>query len=128
MEHTFTIDIKGSDTGQQFSGTFKYVRPNLGTQLEIDKTKTRLNGDLTTISDDTKYINGVLASLRHTLTDVPDWWVNSDFGTKLYDINVILEIEKACSNFENDWYNQVWKEDEVDTKASKNEGKSKKGA
>lgn len=108
METTFTIDVKGSDTGQQFQGSFTYRRPNLRAKSNAAKLAARLNEDLKNLDEDTKFIHDVLANLRHSLIETPDWWQKSDFGMNLYDTNVIFDIYKACVEFENQWTEKVW--------------------
>jgi len=111
MEHSFHIDIKGSNTGQQWSGNFTYKRPNLRAQSEIAKTTSRLNEDLKNIEPEMSFLHGVLASLRHTIIDFPKWWEEKDFGFELYDTNVVLEIYKACQEFEDEWFKKVWSDE-----------------
>lgn len=108
MEKTFTIDVKGSDTGQQFQGTFTYKRPNLRAKSNAAKLAARLNEDLKNLDDDTKFIHDVLANLRYSLSQTPDWWQKADFGLDLYDTNVIFDVYKACVDFENEWTEKVW--------------------
>lgn len=113
MEHTFTLEnIKGTDTGQMFSGTFTYKRPNLRAKSEIDKTRARLDEGLANLSDDIVFMHSVLASLRHTIVKSPTWWEEVDFGYELYDSNVILEIWKQCRDFENEYTKKVYGEPE----------------
>lgn len=108
METTFTINVKGADTGQQFQGTFTYKRPNLRAKSNAAKLAARLNEDLRNLDEDTKFIHDVLANLRYTLVNTPDWWQKADFGLELYDTNVIFDIYKACVDFENQWTEKVW--------------------
>lgn len=108
MEHVFTVDIKGSETGQQFQGTFKYKRPNIRIQSEIAKTSAMLDGGLSNIDKDTKFLHSVLATLQHTLIDVPEWWQKADSGYELYDHNVIFDIYTHCNKFEKKWFDEVW--------------------
>jgi len=108
MEKTFTLDVKGSDTGQQFQGTFTYKRPNLRAKSNAAKLAARLNEDLKNLDEDTKFIHDVLANLRFSLTQTPDLWQQSDVGLNLYDTNVIFDIYKACVDFENEWTEKVW--------------------
>jgi hypothetical protein len=122
MEHTFTLSVKGSDTGQQFDGTFTYKRPNLKAKSQAAKLAARLNEDLKNLDEDTKFIHELVADLRYSLISFPEWWQKSDFGLELYDVNVIFEIRKACVNFENEWSDQVWGNQEKakeDIKAAK---------
>lgn len=113
MEHSFQIKVKGSETGQLFEGTFSYKRPNLRAKSEISKTAAMLDGGLTNLDEDTQLLHGILARLKHTITSSPEWWAKADYGFELYDVNVILEVYKACNEFENKWIDLVWKGEEV---------------
>jgi hypothetical protein len=108
MEHTFTIDVKGSDTGKQFQGTFTYRRPNRKAKSDAAKLAARLNEDLKNLDEDTKFTHEVLAGLRFNLVETPEWWQKEDYGMKLYDDNIIFEIYKFCAKFENEWTEKVW--------------------
>lgn len=108
MEKTFTIKVEGDDTKRIYEGTFTYRRPTRRTKSEIQKTTARLNGELVTLDDDTKFIHEIYATLRHTLSDAPEWWVKADFGFDLYDLNVATEIYKVTRTFENEWRDKVW--------------------
>ena len=112
MVHTFTIEVKGSDTGQNFQGTFTFTRPSLRVQSQIEKTEARLNEGMESISEDLKYIHKMVAYLKHTLSNTPEWWVKSDHGLDLYDINVVFELWKAVTAFNNNWWDKVWSEEE----------------
>lgn len=108
-EHVFTIDVKGSGTGQTYSGTFKYKRPTIRVKSDIAKTKALLDGGLE-LDEDTSFIHRVLSSLRHTLVEHPQWWIEQDYGFEMdeSDINVLLDIFKECNEFEKSWFDQVW--------------------
>lgn len=110
MEHVFTVQIKGTDTGQVFDGSFTYKRPNIRKNSDIDKTAAFLDGGIQGLDDDTKLLHRILAVLKHTLIKYPKWWTDSDFGYELYDSNVILEIYQECMKFENDWKDKVYGE------------------
>lgn len=116
MEHTFTIKLQGSETGQMFEGTFTYKRPNRRIKSEISKTVARLNEDLKNLDEDTKFIHRLLSALKHTLIKIPDWWAKTDFGYELYDDNVIIAVYEACSNFEDKWFKEVWEDQKEETK------------
>lgn len=121
MNHVFTIDLKGSETGRQFQGTFTYKRPNIRMQSEIAKTAAVLNGGIQGVDEDTIFLHGILATLKHTLIESPDWWKKEDYGYELYDMNVILEIYKSIKKFEEEWMNKVWADnsDKKDNKQKK---------
>jgi len=113
MEHTFSIDLKGSETGKLFQGTFTYKRPNLKSRSEIAKTVARFNEDVKTLDADTKVLHEIMAALKHTLVASPDWWVKSNDGFDLYDLNVIYEVYKSCSDFNAEWLKKVWQDEEA---------------
>jgi len=119
MEHHFTIKTKGSETGQMFEGTFTYKRPNLRKKSDIAKEKARLNGDLKNLDEDTAFLHGILSTLKFTISNAPEWWIKADLGFELFDLNVILDVYKACQDFENQWFNLVWKEEEPKKEESK---------
>ena len=121
MEHVFTIDLKGSETGNKFEGTFKYKRPNLRVQSEIAKTQALLNGGIQGLDEDTAFLHMMIANLRHTLTESPQWWKECDYGYELYDSNVIIEIFKQTREFEQNWINTVWGEKSQSTTEAKAE-------
>ena len=108
MESTFTVSIKGIETAQQFDGTFTYKRPNLRVKSEIAKTTAILDSGLKNLDEDTKFLHNILATLKHTIIKSPDWWDKADFGFELYDVNVVFEVYKACSDFEQKWVSEVW--------------------
>jgi hypothetical protein len=125
METTFTLDVKGADTGQSYQGTFTYKRPNIGAKSKIAKLATRLNEDLANLDPDMKFVHQILAELRFTIVNSPEWWQKSDFGLELFDENVIFEIYKNCVSFEREWTDKVWGKQE-DKKAEIKEELKKK--
>lgn len=113
MEHTFSVELEGKETGQKYAGTFTYKRPNLRIKSEIAKTTARLNEDLKNLDPDIAFMHEVLATLKHTLApgDNAPWWINSDLGFNLFDVNVILELYKETQKFEKEWFEKVWSEE-----------------
>lgn len=99
QEHTFTVQIKGSQSGQTFEGSFTYARPTLGVNIQIGKTKAFILGGLP-VDADTDAVADMMATLRHTLVKFPDWWKESDYGSKLLDLNVLFDLMKQCNDFE----------------------------
>lgn len=107
MEHTFSINVQGTDTGRYYDGTFTYVRPNLHKKSEIAKMSSRLNEDLKTLPEDIVAFNYICANLFFTITSFPDWWSEANYGRDLYDANVVYEIFKKVTDFENDWQQRI---------------------
>ena len=107
MEHKFSIQSMGEESQINWVGDFKYVRPNLSERTKIDIMRVKLNGDLRTLDEDIKALNEALAHLYFTLKEFPEWWKESDFGGRLYDTNVILDIYESCIKFEKEWREKV---------------------
>lgn len=99
QEHTFTIKVKGSSSGQTFEGSFTYARPTLGVSIEIGKTKAHLTGGLP-VDEDTDAVANMISALRHTLVKYPDWWKECVYGANLQDLNVLFDLMKHCNDFE----------------------------
>ncbi len=99
QEHTFTIEVKGTQSGQTFDGSFTYARPTLGVNIQISKTIAFITGGLP-LDEDAKAVVEMLATLRHTIIKAPEWWAKSDCGSQLQDLNVIFAIMKECNDFE----------------------------
>lgn len=113
MDHVFTVDIKGEETGKKFAGTFKYTRPNLRIDSEIEKTRAILDGGIKGLREDIKDLHKILATLRHTLIEYPEWWEENDFGYELYDLNVVLDIYMETRKFEADFEDKLHGEDKA---------------
>jgi hypothetical protein len=103
MTHSFDIQTKGKDTDINWTGAFKYKRPTIGDRGRISVLRTRLNGDLETIDDETSLLNEALSHLRYTLIEFPDWWTDTHYGMDLYDVNIVTEIFSECMKFEAKW-------------------------
>lgn len=101
QEHTFTIDVIGTSSGERFQGSFTYSRPTLGVSIDIGKTKAFITGGLK-VDEDTDAVADMLSTLKHTLVKFPEWWKAADFGTRMYDLNVLFEIMSKCNEFERD--------------------------
>lgn len=108
MECTFSIKVTGSETGQLFEGAFTYKRPNLRTRTNIDKQKAILDAGIPNLDEETKLFHEILSKLKYTIINAPDWWVKSDGGLDLYDLNVVLEINAKTNEFEKEWKDKVY--------------------
>jgi hypothetical protein len=125
MEHTFSLEVKGSNTGKVWDGKFTYKRPNLRMQSEIAKTAAKLNEDLKNLDEEMQFLHRVLSVLRHTLIDAPKWWIDSMVGLEVYDANVIFELYKQTQDFEDNWFKEVWSDDSKEEEKKEKEKKNK---
>lgn len=107
-QKTFDIDMVGKTTGHHYKGQFtvKCVLDMAGIhQLELEKT--RLRADYANPSQGLVGISVTLATIRAKAISTPDWWVNSDFGSKIIDQDVILAIFDKCEQAEIDWKKSI---------------------
>jgi len=108
MEQTFTFSVEGDRSKVKWEGEFTYVRPTLGVRSEIYRTAARMGGDASPfLSEEGKGLNYTLAYLRHTLTTYPKWWVDSEYGTKLVDENILGELIRRATDAEREWENKL---------------------
>lgn len=124
QEHSFTLDLIGSDSRLPRKGNFVYKRPGIFTQSEISKTLARLNGDLKNLDEDMQFIHEIIAMLRHTLIEAPKWFVELNYGyhEDFRDTNVLLELYKETREFEKSFREKVWGDQEnVKISKKKNE-------
>lgn len=103
MEHRFSIQVVGDESGMNWTGDFLYRRPTLFERSQIDVMRVKLNGDQTTLKDEVARFNEAAAHLRYTVKEFPEWWKDSDMGGSLYDANVIDAIYQKCTEFEAEW-------------------------
>jgi hypothetical protein len=113
MEIIFTVDnLEGKLSKKVFSGEFKYRMPTLKGRAQADKMRADLNGGLDAALDKSVLnFHYMIAYLRFSLAEFPDWWKRSEYGYNLYDYNVVEEVYKRCSDFEKDWMLKVWGKD-----------------
>lgn len=126
MEYSFSIDVEGNTTRQKFTGDFKFLIPNNKKKAQADRYRAELNGGLDDRLDpEVLVLNYTIAYLRFSLTEVPKWWKEKDFGYELHDFNVVNEVYKKCQEFEKNWLKEVWGEEVVDESGEKgDEGKA----
>jgi hypothetical protein len=121
MDYKFSIQVKGSESQLMWTGDFMYRRPTLGERGKIDALRCKLNNDLTTIDPEIDILHSALAHLRYTLRESPDWWKNSDYGSNLYDTNVVIEIYNKILEFEKDWKKKILSGDSKDVESKDEE-------
>lgn len=109
MEYEFEVDIPGNTTKLQYKGKFKYSIPTLGKQCKISVMEARLNGGVDGVDPVTRLTHYMISYLRYNLDEksMPEWWVKADYGSNLYDPNVVTDIYQLCVKFEKDWEAKV---------------------
>lgn len=112
----FKISVEGEMTGKHWDGEFETVcMPTLRQKANAKVMEAQLNQDLMNIDDSTRLYHSMVAQLATRLTAAPSWWLDSDNGQNLQDLNVIFEVFSKCAEAEREWREKVWgkPEDEV---------------
>jgi hypothetical protein len=109
-ERTFSIKVEGDTSGETFEGQFttKCVL-NMTEKHSKELEKTRLMADYANPSVTLSGIAEILSTVRAKLTKWPDWWANLDFGAKILDENVIIEIYDEVQALEREWRSEIRK-------------------
>src|SRR3990172_773281 len=121
MDHVFSIQAVGEETGINWVGDFTYRRPTLWERSQIDVMRARLNGDMTTLDQNVATFNEAIAHLRYTLKESPEWWKEADAGGALYDANIVSIIYNKCMEFEKKWLEKLYSGKAEAVEANKNE-------
>jgi len=120
-ENAFDISVKGETSAQMWTGKFKCVCvPTLRQRAEAAVSEKQLGRDLLTVDQETMAYHRIISQLSSRLTAAPDWWIASNNGQNLLDLNVVFEVWKKCMEAEKNWKDMVWK----DEKKEGNEVKS----
>ena len=114
MEHSFKVQTVGSETGINWAGDFKYRRPTLGARSRIEKSRAMLQGDISNVDQEVENFNYMISYLRHTLTEYPEWWLETGFGYELYDGNIVSEVFNKVMEYESEWKKKVHSGDSTD--------------
>lgn len=122
MEHSFSVQVKGVETGLNWVGNFKYKRPSLGARGRIDVMRANLCGDREALLPEVIEFHEMVAYLRHTLSDYPEWWKEANFGLDLYDGNVVSEVYAKAMEFEAEWKTKVFGGDAKSVEAKSDAG------
>lgn len=123
MECSFQISTKGEDTGTQFEGSFTYKRPNIKARKDIVLYNQRLRAGEKELTAEFDSLFYMLAFLKYTLVDAPQWWKESNDGQELYDMSPIVEIFTKTQEFEESWRKQVFGEEKPEVEVKEEEVK-----
>ena len=113
-EKSFDIEIEEGDTTRQhWVGKFttKCVL-NLRERSAADLLQKRMNDGMQTLEEETLIYHLIIAQLEARLTEAPEWWIATENGRELKDLNVLYEIYAKCMEAERDWREKVWGEKE----------------
>lgn len=105
----FSIDVQGTLSSEKYVGSFKCKIPSLKEQAQIAKYKAFLNGGLAESLDKSIVnLHHMVAYCRFTVTQAPEWFVETDYGYDLFDQNVVEEVYHKILKFEEEWLETVW--------------------
>lgn len=108
-DQEFELKVTGTLTKEKYLGTFKCRIPNLRTQAQIAKTKAFLNaGYDESLDAQAKNLHHMVSYLKHTITEAPEWFSESESGYDLYDVNVVEEIYRKVLGYEEAWLKKIW--------------------
>ena len=93
---TFTINVTGTKTGQNYAGKFTVkVWLSFGDELNRDGLRRSLLGPAAgTPADGVVNVAEVLSDLGIRIVEGPSWWQESQGGTTILDAEVISELWK----------------------------------
>ena len=115
MEYDFSIDVTGDTTGKKYSGNFKFLIPDNKSKAKAARYTAELNGEYADHLDPTvQILHYMIAFLRFSLVEAPNWWKASDFGYALYDYNVVDTVYTKVQDFQKEWFEKVWGSEEDD--------------
>ena len=109
-ERTFSIKVEGDTSGETFEGQFTTrCVLNMSERHSKELEKTRLMADYANPSGTLSGIAEILSTVRAKLTKWPDWWANLDYGSKILDENVVVQIYDEVQALEREWRSEVRK-------------------
>jgi len=109
-ERTFSIKVEGDTSGETFEGQFTArCVLNMSERHSKELEKTRLMADYANPSGTLSGIAEILSTVRAKLTKWPDWWANLDYGSKILDENVVVQIYDEVQALEREWRSEVRK-------------------
>src|SRR3990172_6422768 len=91
-ELSFTVDVIGDETGEKFTGEFRFRRLTIKEKIQDVETwtSTMISSQHTAKTDSSiRSMYNILASLRFGIVSCPVWWKDSDCGLNLYDLHVV---------------------------------------
>jgi hypothetical protein len=118
-KESFTINIKGEKTGEDYRGVFE-VKLNLSHRESLvkDQRRRELLGPKPEAADkEARNIAYVFAKLFVHITKAPSWWVESDGGVDLRDEAPIMEVLKKLEELEEAALLKLQAQKAADTKA-----------
>lgn len=103
-EKTIHIKLEGETTFQTYEGDFTFkILLSLEEMHSLELMHSRLLGDLENPSQTLLLIARIRSNLKYHIVHSPLWWQESDEGAKLFDFNVLLELQaelnKAISEY-----------------------------
>lgn len=93
-----------SDLGKRYEGRFTVTcLLDMRTKHRLELEKTRLLGNYPNPTDELAGIAIVLATLRHRIIDGPPWWMQSEGGYNITDIDALNALYDKVIASEVEW-------------------------
>ncbi len=111
---SFTVDVKGSVTGETYKGLFK-VKPLLShkDKLRRDEIRRSLLGEKATdASENAQTMASIFSKIYIHVIDAPSWWTNADNGSDLLDEEPVQQVLTEILKIESDQIESVKKQGE----------------
>lgn len=125
-ESTFSINIKGDDSGDSYKGKFRVLtlmsRRDVFAADEIRRRIIGLMGDMAPPALVTEAF--MIGQLQIRIVEAPQWWEDSEGGEILADKNLIIELFKECMKAEEDRRSKL----KTDSEAAKKRMRKKRVA
>jgi hypothetical protein len=99
---TFSINIKGEDSGDPYRGKFRVLTLlTRRDQFAADEVRRRILGIMAETAPPSLITEAyMIGQLQVRIIEGPDWWMSSEGGELLPDKNVVVELFKECMKAE----------------------------
>ena len=97
---SFTVSVQGESTGLAFVGSFtvKLLLTKTENFMADEKRRILLGAYPENALEELKLDALMLSQLHVRVVSAPQWWTDSENGTKMLDSNVVFEVFKSTTD------------------------------